>query len=69
MNENIGSKGKGNDYRRVLKNIERKKMKLREQAKKNRPKKKRVVQLRTPIILSNRILRKREELFWFLLRL
>ena len=45
MNENIGSKGKGNDYRRVLKNIERKKMKLREQAKKNRPKKKRVVQI------------------------
>ena len=39
MNENIGSKGKGNDYRRVLKNIERKKMKLREQAKKNRPEK------------------------------
>ena len=45
MNENIGSKGKGNDYRRVLKNVERKKMKLREQSKKNRPKKKRVVQI------------------------
>ena len=69
MNENIGSKGKGNDYRRVLKNIERKKDETTEQAKKNRPKKKRVVQITDSIILSNRILRKREELFWFLLRL
>lgn len=48
MNENIGSKGKGNDYRRVLKNIARKKKLLQEQNKKNRPKRKRVIQIVDP---------------------
>lgn len=44
MNENIGSKGKGNDYRRVLKNIAKRKKQLKKSAK-SKQKKKRVVQV------------------------
>ena len=43
MNENIGSKGKGNDYRRVLMNLERKKKKLAQQSQIKKEKNKQVV--------------------------